>query len=120
MRVYLNGAQVASGAAIGSLVNSSGQVSIGGNRFLSAEYFKGILDEIRIYNRALSVSEIQQDMTTPIGGSTADPTPPSTPSGLTATPVSGTQINLSWAAATDNVGVTGYQVERCQGVGCTT
>ena len=119
-RVYLNGAQVASGAAIGSLVNSSGQVSIGGNRFLSAEYFKGILDEIRIYNRALSVSEIQQDMTTPIGGSTADPTPPSIPSGLTATPVSGTQINLSWAAATDNVGVTGYQVERCQGAGCTT
>ena len=40
--------------------------------------------------------------------------------GLTATAVSATQINLSWAAATDNVGVTGYRVERCTGVGCTT
>ena len=29
------------------------------------------------------------------------------------------QINLSWTASTDNVGVTGYRVERCQGAGCT-
>src|SRR2546429_565273 len=39
---------------------------------------------------------------------------------LTATAVSGSQINLSWTAATDNVGVTGYPVERCQGAGCTS
>src|SRR5439155_22644596 len=30
------------------------------------------------------------------------------------------QINLTWAAATDNVAVTGYLLERCQGVGCST
>ena len=29
------------------------------------------------------------------------------------------QINLSWTASTDNVAVTGYRVERCQGAGCT-
>jgi chitodextrinase len=39
--------------------------------------------------------------------------------GLTATAVSGPQINLSWAAATDNIAVTGYRVERCQVVSCT-
>ena len=33
---------------------------------------------------------------------------------LTPTVVSGTQVNLSWPAATDNVGVAGYRVERCQ------
>ena len=43
-------------------------MSIGGNSFNGVEYFTGLLDEIRIYNRALSVSEIQQDMTTPVGG----------------------------------------------------
>ncbi|HSQ91036.1 MAG TPA: PKD domain-containing protein, partial [Nitrospiraceae bacterium] len=48
-----------------------------------------------------------------------DTTPPSTVTGLTATAVSATRINLSWDAATDNVGVTGYRVERCQGAGCT-
>ena len=29
-------------------------------------------------------------------------------------------INLSWTASTDNVGVTGYRVERCQGASCTS
>jgi len=51
---------------------------------------------------------------------TADTTPPSAPAGLTAVAASSSQINLSWTASTDNVGVTGYQVDRCQGVGCTT
>ena len=30
-----------------------------------------------------------------------------------------TGINLSWTASTDNVAVTGYRVERCQGAGCS-
>ena len=50
---------------------------------------------------------------------TADTTPPTVPATLTASPISGTQFTLSWSASTDNLGVTGYQVERCQGVGCT-
>jgi chitodextrinase len=41
-----------------------------------------------------------------------DTTAPSVPGGLTATAASSTQINLSWTAATDNVGVTGYNVYR--------
>src|SRR4029079_5977557 len=39
---------------------------------------------------------------------------------LAATASSSTQIDLSWTAATDNVGVTGYLVERCQGAGCSS
>jgi hypothetical protein len=53
---------------------------------------------------------------TPASG--GDTTPPTAPTNLTAA-ASGTQINLSWTASTDNVGVTGYRVERCQGAGCT-
>jgi len=49
-----------------------------------------------------------------------DTTPPTAPAGLAATVVSATQINLSWTAATDNIGVTGYQIDRCQGSGCTS
>ena len=41
------------------------------------------------------------------------------PTNLTATAVSATQINVTWAASTDNVAVTGYRVQRCQGAGCT-
>ncbi|MDA8242454.1 MAG: fibronectin type III domain-containing protein, partial [Nitrospiraceae bacterium] len=39
-------------------------------------------------------------------------TSPSTPSGLAATAISSTQINLSWIPSTDNVVVAGYRVYR--------
>src|SRR6266851_2994812 len=51
---------------------------------------------------------------------TPDTQPPTSPSNLAATAASSGQINLSWTASTDNVGVTGYLVERCQGAGCST
>ena len=49
-----------------------------------------------------------------------DTTPPSAPSALTATAVE-RDPGRTWAGppSTDNVGVTGYRVERCQGAGCT-
>src|SRR6266699_2224788 len=49
----------------------------------------------------------------------ADTTAPSTPTGLLASAVSSSQINLSWSASTDNVGVAGYKVFR-NGVQITT
>lgn len=42
----------------------------------------------------------------------ADTQAPTVPTGLSASAVSSTQINLSWTASTDNVGVTGYKVFR--------
>jgi YD repeat-containing protein len=55
------------------------------------------------------VSAVSYDVTAPTG--------PSTISAVAAP--SGTQIDLSWPAATDNVGVSGYLVERCTGAGCS-
>jgi len=49
----------------------------------------------------------------------ADTIPPTAPSSLTALATGPTQVNLSWTASTDNVGVTGYFVQRCSGSGCT-
>jgi chitodextrinase len=40
----------------------------------------------------------------------SDTTAPSTPTGLTASALTPTSLTLSWSAATDNVGVTGYRV----------
>jgi len=42
----------------------------------------------------------------------SDTTAPTVPTGLMATAMSSSQINLSWTASTDNVGVTGYNVYR--------
>ncbi|MBK8570994.1 MAG: fibronectin type III domain-containing protein [Nitrosomonadales bacterium] len=48
-----------------------------------------------------------------VGGNCgADNLSPTVPTGLSATPVSSAQINLSWVASTDNVGVTSYKVFR--------
>jgi hypothetical protein len=49
----------------------------------------------------------------------ADTQAPTTPANFQALAASATQINLSWAASTDNVAVTSYKVQSCQGAGCT-
>jgi chitodextrinase len=49
-----------------------------------------------------------------------DTQPPTAPTNLAATATSSSRINLTWTASTDNVGVTGYRVERCQGASCTS
>ena len=220
LRLFVNGTQVASRATTGTIEATDSPLWIGGNSPYG-EYFTGLIDEVRVYNRALAQTEIQADMNTGIvpdrsrhdpavgahgldrdrGGSRPDEpdldrldrqrrrqrlpgralpgrglhqlrpgghaerrpryndtglarldrptatrcgrsTPPATsaptprsprrrrpppvtrrrrrrPRALSATAISATQIDLGWTASTDNVGVTGYRVERCQGAGCT-
>ncbi len=92
LRVYVNGTQVASKAVAGVLTTTTNPLRIGGNSRWG-EYFSGKIDEVRVYNRALSASEIQNDMNTPIGPaappatSTATPTRTNTPTSTsTSTP----------------------------------
>lgn len=65
MRFYINGTQTATQSRTGSIAASTGPLRIGGNS-MWGEYFTGRIDEVRVYNRALSASEIQTTMTTPI------------------------------------------------------
>jgi len=120
LRLYVNGVQVASRAQTGTLATSANPLNIGGDTFYN-QYFSGRIDDVRVYNTALTAVEIQSDMNNPVGPSgPPDPTPPSAPGTLTATASGSSSVNLSWGAATDNVAVTNYRVERCQGSGCTS
>jgi len=65
LRLYVNGALVASTAVTSSYQVNTNPLWIGGNA-VYGEHFQGKLDELRIYNRALTQAEIQQDMTTAI------------------------------------------------------
>ena len=65
LRLYVNGAQVATRAYTGSMYVSANPLKIGGNA-VWGEYFAGRIDEVRIYNRALAPVEIQADMTRPL------------------------------------------------------
>jgi chitodextrinase len=46
------------------------------------------------------------------GSTPADTTPPTAPTGVSATAASSSRVDVSWTAATDNVGVTAYDVLR--------
>ncbi len=59
-KLYVNGVLVGSRSQTGAIALSSGALRIGGNS-LWGEYFTGYIDEVRIYNRALSQAEIASD-----------------------------------------------------------
>jgi hypothetical protein len=113
LRLYVNGVQVSTVARTGAIASSTNPLQIGGDS-LYGQYFQGLIDEVRVYNVALTAAQLQADMNTPLANV------PTAPGNLTATTVSGSQISLSWTAASGNLGVTGYLVERCQGGGCTS
>ncbi len=111
---YINGAASGSGTNLVSF--SSGATTIGG-RADTAERFTGIIDDLRVYNRELTAAEVLAlfNMTAP---PPSDTTAPSTPTNLAGTPFTA-QINLTWTASTDAVGVAAYHLERCTGAACS-
>ena len=75
MRFYVNGVEVASLAQTGTINTSSGALTIGGDAS-NGQYWSGLIDEVRIYDRALSATEIQADMNSPVVAGTAPPPSP--------------------------------------------
>lgn len=74
LRLYVNGALVGTTALTGSIDATTGPLRIGGNS-VRGEWFNGLIDEIRVYRRALSQAEVQSDMNTGVGAATI-PRPP--------------------------------------------
>ena len=64
-RLFVNGVQVASRAQRGAIATSGNPLRIGADG-VRGEYFRGRIDEVRIYNRALSSTEIQAIMNTAV------------------------------------------------------
>ena len=127
--MYINGSSASSGN-MGPRI-ASGNFSFGKN-------INGYLDDVLIYNRVLSASEVGElyswsgsndttssptpiqtpDPTTPTSSDTSDTTAPSTPSGVSVVAKTSSEVTISWSVSTDAVGVAGYYVYRCQGTNC--
>jgi hypothetical protein len=106
VRFYVNGVQVGARSTTGTMPTSSNPLHIGGNA-VWGEYFAGLIDEVRIYNRALTPAEIQSDMATPL--TPAETTPPTVSmTGPAAGAAVSGPVTLT-ADASDNVGVAGVQ-----------
>lgn len=57
-RLYVNGVQVASRASTGTLPTSASPLRIGNDGVLSGRAFSGMIDEVRVYDRALSQGDV--------------------------------------------------------------
>ena len=83
LRVYVNSANVADVAATGTIPASPDALEIGADSAWG-EHFKGAIDNVRVYPRALSASELAADRTTDAATDTTAaapaPTPTPTPS----------------------------------------
>jgi hypothetical protein len=67
LRLFLNGVQVSQTSFAQNMITSTQPLRIGGDN-IWGEYFDGLIDEVRIYNRALTAAEIQADMAAPVSG----------------------------------------------------
>jgi hypothetical protein len=72
--------------------NGINSLRVGGQARTMNRFFNGGIDQVRIYNRALTAGEIQTDMTTPVS---VDGTPPAL-SGTAASAITGSGATIGW------------------------
>ena len=106
IRLYVNGNQVASVPQTGPISTSSGVLHMGTNNVFH-EGYTGEMDEVRIYNRALSASEIQADMRRSV---TTDTTPPTltgkTPAAASTGVSVGTNLTATFNESMDDTSLS--------------
>ena len=100
LRLYVNGVLSGSTPVSGSIRTSSGQLRIGGNS-RGGRWFAGQIDEVRVYDRALSSAELQADAATPVAPPPADTQAPTPPNGLS---IGGSDADLDHAVLERLVG----------------
>jgi hypothetical protein len=108
--IYVNGVLdngVLDGTVPSSQFDPAHNVTIG--RRAGGYYFNGVIDEVRIYNRALSESEIVTDMNTPI----ENPPLPIQLASFTGTRV-GNDVRLDWTTLSE-LNNYGFFIQRKRG-----
>jgi large repetitive protein len=110
-RVY-RGASAGFTVGAATLVDTVTTASYTDNPPASGTYYYRVVARDAAGNASDPSAEVSSAATLP------DTTPPSVVDGVTSS-VTGASVSLSWAAATDNVGVTGYRVYRGTTAGFT-
>jgi chitodextrinase len=108
--IYFNGVKVNEKNSTGALDPTTKPLGIGFDPIDNNYFFDGSMDEVQVYNVALSAAEIAAlyaaQNTAP---TSSDTEAPCAPLNLAAS-VSFTNVQLSWLPAMDNVGVVAYNV----------
>jgi hypothetical protein len=104
IRIYVNGVQAAQTAAAGTMTNNASQNCVIGARADAAQhFFPGRIDDVRVYSRALTATEIQVL-------AAGCPVPQS----LTASSTVPRQVQLDWSAPSGPAATYTYRVKRKQ------
>ncbi|HEX3356341.1 MAG TPA: LamG-like jellyroll fold domain-containing protein, partial [Tepidisphaeraceae bacterium] len=103
MTIYTNGVREDSLAATGFIATTADPLAIAQKNTGTSggDYFNGAMDEVRLYNRALTIPELNTVMHNGAGA-------PGTPTGFTAV-AGNTQVVLSWAAVSS---AASYNIKR--------
>ncbi|WP_066936521.1 LamG-like jellyroll fold domain-containing protein [Microtetraspora fusca] len=117
VKTYVNGTLAATTTVSGSNDTSTSPLRIGADT-VAGTYFKGLIDEVRVYNLALTQAQIQADMNMAVGAPPPVDNPPTAPGTLTAVAGPDT-VDLSWGAAADDRGVVTYEVHRSKAANFT-
>ena len=112
-RLYLNGAQVVSVPLTGAATVTPTDLDIG-SWDGGSEFFSGVIDDVAVYNQALSAPRIASHYSAGSSSGTTTTPPPATapaaPSTLAAVAASDTRVDVSWKDnSTDE---TSFVVER--------
>jgi chitodextrinase len=109
-RIYFDGVRVAEKNVGGTLNSTTRNFGIGYNPIDEGNFTNGLIDDVQVYNVALTDAEIAalhaEQSQAP---NQVDTEAPDSPLDLTADVVF-TTVTLSWLASDDNVGVTGYNI----------
>jgi regulation of enolase protein 1 (concanavalin A-like superfamily) len=73
VRLYVGG--VLAGSGTGTHQSNGNPLTVGRWSTPAVEYWNGLIDEVRLYNRALTLADIQTDRDTPIVGGSANQAP---------------------------------------------
>ena len=125
LRVWLNGNQVftTSGANLSAgrwldFYPQSNWGAVNNDGYRNGSNNHMYFDDLEIFSDVgTGATGLMSNASIQAGSGGGDTTPPTNPSSLSAISVSTSQINLSWTASTDAVGVTNYLVERALGAG---
>jgi glucose/arabinose dehydrogenase/PKD repeat protein len=106
VRTYVNGNLVNTQALSATITARGNPMHIGADASV-AQFHRGMLDDLRIYDRVLTPAQIQHDMATPVGGTAAG-----SPDVVVNAPADGSEVigivNVM-AEATDDTGVASVQ-----------
>ncbi len=110
VKVYRNGTLIHSYAKSGAIPTIN-EVTIGRNATAVNRYFKGGIDDLRVYNRALTQADVIE-LYSFDGNPFVDTEAPTVPQGLLADEILDNAVTVSWQEATDNIAVAGYTLSR--------